>query len=153
MRKITTAGVESSPVQTPLWETLETYARGEIQQFVQRMLEEEVDDLLGRKKSEQPLLKWCVQGSNAQSGDTRFEDGICLVIQDQSEKCLGSSDAGIYKGLNCAGWCCLLWSSAAFMHIRSVTNKSVDSNGFAGRQLFDHGSSCVACRQASVYIT
>ena len=56
MRKITTAGAESSPVQghsqTPLWETLETYARGEIQQFVQRMLEEEVDDLLGRKKSE-----------------------------------------------------------------------------------------------------
>lgn len=56
MRKITTAGAESSPVQStaqsPLWETLETYARGEIQQFVQRMLEEEVDDLLGRKKSE-----------------------------------------------------------------------------------------------------
>ncbi len=46
--QITTAGAESSP----LWETLETYARGEIQQFVQRLLEEEVDDLLGRKKSE-----------------------------------------------------------------------------------------------------
>jgi len=56
MRKITTAGAESSPAkepaQSPLWETLETYARGEIQQFVQRMLEEEGDDLLGRKKSE-----------------------------------------------------------------------------------------------------
>jgi len=60
MRKITTAGAESSsssspvqyPGQSPLWETLETYARGEIQQFVQRMLEEEVDELLGRKKSE-----------------------------------------------------------------------------------------------------
>jgi transposase-like protein len=48
MKKIITAGAESSP----LWETLETYARGEIQQFVQRLLEEEVDDLLGRKKSE-----------------------------------------------------------------------------------------------------
>jgi transposase-like protein len=35
-----------------MWETLETYARGEVQQFVQRLLEEEVDDLLGRKKSE-----------------------------------------------------------------------------------------------------
>lgn len=35
-----------------MWETLETYARGEIQQFVQRLLEEEVEDLLGLKKSE-----------------------------------------------------------------------------------------------------
>lgn len=41
-----------SPLQSPLWETLETYARGEVQQFVQRLLEEEVDNLLGRKKSE-----------------------------------------------------------------------------------------------------
>jgi hypothetical protein len=32
----------------PMWETLERYARGEIQQFVQRLLEEEVDELLGR---------------------------------------------------------------------------------------------------------
>ena len=52
MKKIATAGVESSPAQLPMWETLETYARGEIQQFVQRLLEEEVEDLLGRKKSE-----------------------------------------------------------------------------------------------------
>ncbi|MGI0128550.1 MAG: IS256 family transposase [Thermoplasmata archaeon] len=36
----------------PLWETLEQYARGEIQQFVQRLLEEEVEELLGRRKSE-----------------------------------------------------------------------------------------------------
>lgn len=48
MKKITTIGAASSP----LWETLETYARGEIQHFVQRLLEEEVEDLLGRKKSE-----------------------------------------------------------------------------------------------------
>lgn len=52
MKKITTAGAESSPDASPMWETLETYARGEIQQFVQRLLEEEVEDLLGRKKSE-----------------------------------------------------------------------------------------------------
>ncbi|MEO7986421.1 MAG: IS256 family transposase [Gemmatimonadales bacterium] len=52
MKKITVAGAESSPDQSSMWETLETYARGEIQQFVQRLLEEEVDDLLGRKKSE-----------------------------------------------------------------------------------------------------
>lgn len=42
----------SSAVDAPVWHTLETYARGEIQQFVQRLLEEEVDELLGRKKSE-----------------------------------------------------------------------------------------------------
>ena len=42
----------TSPKTSPMWETLETYARGEVQQFVQRLLEEEVDDLLGRKKSE-----------------------------------------------------------------------------------------------------
>lgn len=56
MKKIAIAGAESSscssPRSGPFWETLETYARGEIQQFVQRVLEEEVDDLLGRKKSE-----------------------------------------------------------------------------------------------------
>lgn len=57
MRKITTppipgpAGAECQPARSPVWETLETYARGEIQQFVQRLLEEEVDDLLGRSKS------------------------------------------------------------------------------------------------------
>lgn len=52
MKKITTARAESSPNKSPVWEMLETYARGEIQQFVQRLLEEEVDDLLGRRKSE-----------------------------------------------------------------------------------------------------
>jgi putative transposase len=57
MRKITTAaipgtaGVAAPPERSPVWETLETYARGEIQQFVQRVLEEEVDALLGRSKS------------------------------------------------------------------------------------------------------
>ena len=40
------------PAASPLWETLETYARGEIQGFLQRVLEEEVEALLGRKKSE-----------------------------------------------------------------------------------------------------
>jgi putative transposase len=48
MEKITAGSAASSP----LWETLETYARGEIQQFVQRLLEEEVETLLGRRKSE-----------------------------------------------------------------------------------------------------
>lgn len=48
MDKITAGGAASSP----LWETLETYAREQIQHFVQRLLEEEVDALLGRQKSE-----------------------------------------------------------------------------------------------------
>lgn len=60
MRKITKTGAESSPDESgttpdrrsPVWETLERYARGEMQQFIQRMLEEEVDALLGRQKSE-----------------------------------------------------------------------------------------------------
>lgn len=64
MEKITktaTVGAESnrpeqlqdeSPEQSPVWEMLERFARGEMQQFIQRLLEEEVDDLLGRKKSE-----------------------------------------------------------------------------------------------------
>lgn len=51
MKKITTAGAESSVTASPVWESLERYAREGIQQFVQRLLEEEVDDLLGRKKS------------------------------------------------------------------------------------------------------
>jgi transposase-like protein len=48
MRKITidTAGA------SPEWETLETFARVRVQEFVQRLLEEEVDELLGRRKSE-----------------------------------------------------------------------------------------------------
>jgi transposase-like protein len=48
MNKITTEGAASSP----LWETLESYAREQIQAFVQRLLEEEVDASLGREKSE-----------------------------------------------------------------------------------------------------
>lgn len=48
MEKITNATEASSP----LWETLESYARAEIQGFVQRLLEEEVEALLGRRKSE-----------------------------------------------------------------------------------------------------
>ncbi len=51
MDKITKPSGESREVG-PLWETLEDYARGEIQQFVQRLLEEEVEAVLGRAKSE-----------------------------------------------------------------------------------------------------
>jgi len=37
---------------SPVWATLEAYARTHIQTFVQRLLEEEVDALLGRQRSE-----------------------------------------------------------------------------------------------------
>ena len=52
MKKIMKVPVESRPESSRVWPDLEQYARGEIQRFVQRLLEEEVDDLLGRKKSE-----------------------------------------------------------------------------------------------------
>lgn len=56
MSKIISESAASSPTSSatnsPLWETLEQYAREHIQQFVQRLLEEEVDALLGRAKSE-----------------------------------------------------------------------------------------------------
>lgn len=51
MEKNPSAPAASRPTASPLWETLETYARGEIQGFLQRVLEEEVAALLGRKKS------------------------------------------------------------------------------------------------------
>lgn len=61
-----TDGAESSPAhdldRSPVWDTLETHVRGEIQQFIQRLLEEEVDDLLGRKKSERRRDEGAVQG-------------------------------------------------------------------------------------------
>ena len=41
-----------SAASRPAWATLEAYARTPIQEFVQRLLEEEVDALLGRPKSE-----------------------------------------------------------------------------------------------------
>lgn len=40
-----------SAASSPAWATLEAYARTHIQTFVQRLLEEEVDALLGRAKS------------------------------------------------------------------------------------------------------
>lgn len=52
MEKNPLVSAASSPAASPLWATLETYARGEIQGFLQRVLEEEVEALLGRKKSE-----------------------------------------------------------------------------------------------------
>lgn len=48
LKETAAARLQSSPV----WETLEAFARGQVQLFIQRLLEEEVTELLGREKSE-----------------------------------------------------------------------------------------------------
>jgi transposase-like protein len=54
MQKIIKTSGESRDTRPsdPHWQTLEGFAREQIQQFIQRVLEEEVDELLGRAKSE-----------------------------------------------------------------------------------------------------
>ena len=47
MKKESTESVGTS---SPTWETLEVFARHSMQQLLQRMLEEEVDGLLGRTR-------------------------------------------------------------------------------------------------------
>ncbi len=49
MRKKNTESVAAS---SPTWETLEAFARPSMQQLLQRMLEEEVDGVLGRGRYE-----------------------------------------------------------------------------------------------------
>lgn len=46
--------VTQKPARTPspVWEDLESFARVHVQAFIQRLLEEEIDELLGRRKSE-----------------------------------------------------------------------------------------------------
>lgn len=48
MKKMSAGDVTSSPV----WDTLETFARTHVQGFIQQLLEDEVAELLGRAKSE-----------------------------------------------------------------------------------------------------
>lgn len=48
MKKMIVRDAASSPV----WDTLETFARGKVQEFIQQLLEDEVTELLGREKSE-----------------------------------------------------------------------------------------------------
>jgi hypothetical protein len=52
MERLTPPPAASSSAPSPRCETLETYARGEIQGFIQGFLEEEVDALLNHQKSE-----------------------------------------------------------------------------------------------------
>lgn len=49
MEKYSTSSV---PPSRPTWESLETFARQGVQQLLQKLLEEEITDLLGRERSE-----------------------------------------------------------------------------------------------------
>ena len=49
MRKQTTNGDQPSTV---VWDNLEEWVRSKVQEFVQSLLEEEVTELLGRRRSE-----------------------------------------------------------------------------------------------------
>jgi putative transposase len=53
---------ESVATSSPTWETLEAFARQSMQQFLQRMLEEEVDGLLGRGRYERRAAVDAVAG-------------------------------------------------------------------------------------------
>ena len=56
MKKKSTESVEES---RPEWETLEAFARQGVQRLLQRVLEEEVDELLGRGRTSgaRPLMR------------------------------------------------------------------------------------------------
>jgi len=49
MRKQTTTGSQTPRI---VWDNLEEWVRGKVQEFIQALLEEEITELLGRKKSE-----------------------------------------------------------------------------------------------------
>jgi transposase-like protein len=44
--------IAGAAASRPAWDTLETFVRGNMQEFIQQLLEEEVTELLGRAKSE-----------------------------------------------------------------------------------------------------
>jgi transposase-like protein len=52
----------SVPQSRPTWESLETFARASVQQLLQKLLEEEITELLGRERSERRM------GVDAQAG-------------------------------------------------------------------------------------
>lgn len=63
---ITTELIEESAASTIVFQQLETWVRGRIQQFIQDLLEEEVTELLGRSKSER---------RQALDGQTAYRNG------------------------------------------------------------------------------
>lgn len=67
MKKMMTEEAASSPA----WDTLETFARTQVQGFIQQILEEEVEDLLGRRKCERRASRGAVPGSRNGHGKPR----------------------------------------------------------------------------------
>jgi transposase-like protein len=67
MKKMITGDAASSPV----WDTLETFARGKVQEFIQQLLEDEVTELLGREKSERRAEVDAPSGSRNGHGKPR----------------------------------------------------------------------------------
>lgn len=56
---------------SPTWETLEVFARTQVQGFIQQLLEDEVDELLGRRKSERRAAVDGLAGSRNGHGKPR----------------------------------------------------------------------------------
>jgi transposase-like protein len=56
---------------SPAWETLEVFARTQVQGFIQQLLEDEVDELLGRRKSERRAAVDGLPGSRNGHGKPR----------------------------------------------------------------------------------
>jgi len=67
MTKMTNVPETSSPA----WDTLEAFARAQVQGFIQQLLEEEVDELLGRRKSERRAALDAPRGSRNGHGKPR----------------------------------------------------------------------------------
>jgi putative transposase len=55
----------------PAWDTLETFARAQVQGFIQQLLEDEVDELLRRRKSERRAALDAPRGSRNGHGKPR----------------------------------------------------------------------------------
>jgi len=67
MTKMTNVPETSSPA----WDTLEAFARAQVQGFIQQLLEDEVDELLGRRKSERRAALDALPGSRNGHGKPR----------------------------------------------------------------------------------
>jgi len=112
-----------SAASSPAWATLEAYARAHIQTFVQRLLEEEVDALLGRPKSERrapdappgsrnghgrPRRLALTNGTitvrrpRVRDLDARFESRVLPLFKRRSEE-VGALLPELYLSCTCTG--------------------------------------------------
>ena len=63
--------IAGTAASMPAWETLETFARAQVQRFIQQLLEDEVAELLGRRKSERRAAVDAPAGSRNGHGKPR----------------------------------------------------------------------------------